>query len=49
MSELGFEDVARCSFGASGAVGAVVGRLASGTHAIDQAEPQDITHVRSDA
>jgi ubiquinone/menaquinone biosynthesis C-methylase UbiE len=49
MSALGFEDIARCSFGAGGAVGAVVGRLASGTRAIDQAEPQDITRVRSDA
>jgi ubiquinone/menaquinone biosynthesis C-methylase UbiE len=46
MKGLGFEDVARCSFG-SGAVGAVVGRLASGTRAIHQAEPQDITEVRS--
>jgi ubiquinone/menaquinone biosynthesis C-methylase UbiE len=49
MKELGFEDIARCSFGAGGAVGAVVGRLASGTRAIDQAEPQDITRVCSDA
>ena len=49
MRELGFEDIAWCSFGAGGAVGAVVGRLASGTRAIDQAEPQDIVHVRSDA
>ena len=49
MRAFGFEDIARCSFGAGGAVGAVVGRLASGTRAIDQAEPQDITHVRSDA
>jgi ubiquinone/menaquinone biosynthesis C-methylase UbiE len=44
MKEFGFDDVARCSFG-SGAVGAVVGRLASGTLAIDQAEPQDIGHA----
>jgi SAM-dependent methyltransferase len=49
MSALGFEDIARCSFGAGGAVGAVVGRLASGTCAIDQAEPQDLTRVCSDA
>jgi SAM-dependent methyltransferase len=49
MSALGFEDIARCSFGAGGAVGAVVGRLASGTRAIEQAEPQDLTRVRSDA
>jgi SAM-dependent methyltransferase len=49
MRALGFEDIARCSFGAGGAVGAVVGRLASGTRAIDQAEPQDIARVRSDA
>jgi ubiquinone/menaquinone biosynthesis C-methylase UbiE len=49
MSALGFEDIARCSFGAGGAVGAVVGRLASGTRAIDQAEPQDLTRVCSDA
>jgi ubiquinone/menaquinone biosynthesis C-methylase UbiE len=45
MKELGFENVARCSFGAGGAVGAVVGRLASGRRAIDQAEPQDIAHA----
>jgi ubiquinone/menaquinone biosynthesis C-methylase UbiE len=44
MKELGFENVARCSFGASGAVGAVVG-LASGRRAIDQAKPQDIVHA----
>jgi ubiquinone/menaquinone biosynthesis C-methylase UbiE len=49
MRELRFKDIARHSFGAGGAVGAVVGRLASGTRAIDHAEPQDITHVRSDA
>jgi SAM-dependent methyltransferase len=49
LRELGFEDIARYSFGTGGAVGAVVGRLASGTRAIDQAEPQDITHGRSDA
>jgi hypothetical protein len=49
MKELGFENVARCSFGAGGAVGAVVGRLASGTRAIDQAELQDLTRVRADA
>jgi ubiquinone/menaquinone biosynthesis C-methylase UbiE len=49
MNALGFEDIARCSFGAGGAVGAVVGRPASGTHAIDQAEPQNLTRVRSDA
>jgi ubiquinone/menaquinone biosynthesis C-methylase UbiE len=48
MSAVGFEDIARCAFGAGGAVGAVVGRLASGTRAIDQAEPQDLTRVRSD-
>jgi ubiquinone/menaquinone biosynthesis C-methylase UbiE len=48
MSALGFEDIARCSFGAGGAVGAVVGRLAAGTRAIDQAEPQDLTRGRSD-
>jgi SAM-dependent methyltransferase len=46
MKELGFEAVARWSFGAGGAVGAVVGRLPSGTRAIDQADPHDITHVR---
>jgi AcrR family transcriptional regulator len=46
MKELGFEEVARSSFGAGGAVGAVVGRLPSGTRAIDQADPHDITHVR---
>jgi ubiquinone/menaquinone biosynthesis C-methylase UbiE len=49
MSALGFEDIARCSFGAGGAVGAVVGRLASGMCAIDQPEPQDLTRVRSEA
>jgi ubiquinone/menaquinone biosynthesis C-methylase UbiE len=49
MKELGFEDIARSSFGAGGAVGAVVGRVASATRAMDQAEPQDITQVRSDA
>ena len=49
MRDLGFEDIARYSFGAGGAVGAVVGRLASGTRAIDQAAPHDITRVRSDA
>jgi ubiquinone/menaquinone biosynthesis C-methylase UbiE len=49
MSALGFEDIVRCSFGAGGAVGAVVGRLTSGTRAIEQAEPQDLTRVRSDA
>jgi ubiquinone/menaquinone biosynthesis C-methylase UbiE len=49
MSELGFEDIARCAFGAGGGVGAVVGRLASGTRAIDPAAPHDITHVRADA
>jgi ubiquinone/menaquinone biosynthesis C-methylase UbiE len=48
MRELGFEDIARYSFGAGGAVGAVVGRLASGTGTFDQAESQDISHVRSD-
>jgi ubiquinone/menaquinone biosynthesis C-methylase UbiE len=49
MSELGFEDIARCSFGAGGGVGALVACPASGTRAVDQAEPHDITHVRSDA
>jgi len=49
MRELGFADIARCSFGAGGGVGAVVGRLASGARAIAQAEPHDITRVRSDA
>jgi ubiquinone/menaquinone biosynthesis C-methylase UbiE len=49
MRDLGFEDIARYSFGAGGVVGAVVGRLASGTRAIDQAAPHDITRVRSDA
>jgi ubiquinone/menaquinone biosynthesis C-methylase UbiE len=49
MSEFGFEDNVRCAFGAGGAVGAVVARLASGTRVIDQAEPHDSTHVRSDA
>jgi ubiquinone/menaquinone biosynthesis C-methylase UbiE len=49
MSEFGFEDIARGSFGAGGAVGAVVARLASGTRGIDQAEPHDSTHVGSDA
>jgi hypothetical protein len=49
MSELGFEDIAHCSFGAGGGVGAVVGRLASGMRATDRAKPQDITRVRSDA
>jgi ubiquinone/menaquinone biosynthesis C-methylase UbiE len=49
MSELGFEGIARHSFGAGGAVGAVVGRLASATPVNDQAEPQEITRVRSDA
>jgi hypothetical protein len=49
MSELGFEDIARCSFGAGGAVGAVVARPASGTRVVDQAEPHNSTHVRSDA
>lgn len=38
MRELGFEDIARCSFGTGGAVGAVVGRLGSGNRAADQAE-----------
>ena len=42
MRELGFADIARCAFGAGGAVGAVVGRLASRTRAIDQAEPQTL-------
>lgn len=37
MRELGFEDIARRSFEAGGAVGAVVGRLTSGTRAIDRA------------
>jgi ubiquinone/menaquinone biosynthesis C-methylase UbiE len=46
MTELGFEGIARRSFGAGGVVGAVVGRLASGARSIDQAEPQE---VRSDA
>jgi len=46
MRELGFEDIARRSFGSGGALGAVVGRLGSGTRAIDQAEPQDIARVR---
>jgi ubiquinone/menaquinone biosynthesis C-methylase UbiE len=46
MKELGFEEVARWSFGAGGAVGAVVGLLPSGTRATDQADPHDITHVR---
>jgi ubiquinone/menaquinone biosynthesis C-methylase UbiE len=49
MKELGFEEIAQRSFGAGGGVGAVVGRLASGTRAVDQAEPRDIAHVRSDA
>lgn len=49
MSELGFEDIARCAFGAGGGVGAVVARPASGTRAIDQVEPHDITRVHSDA
>jgi SAM-dependent methyltransferase len=49
MRALGFEGIARHSFGAGGAVGAVVGRLASGTRAIDQAEPHDIARVRSEA
>jgi ubiquinone/menaquinone biosynthesis C-methylase UbiE len=49
MRELGFQDIARRSFGAGGGIGAVVGRLASGTRVLDQAEPQDITRVRSDA
>jgi ubiquinone/menaquinone biosynthesis C-methylase UbiE len=49
MSEFGFEDIAWCSFGAGGGVGAVVARLASGTGAVARAEPQDITRVRSDA
>ena len=43
MSELGFEEIARYSFGAGGGVGAVVARLASETGAVAQAEPQDIT------
>jgi ubiquinone/menaquinone biosynthesis C-methylase UbiE len=46
MTELGFEDIAWRSFGAGGVVGAVVGRLASGTRSIDQAELQE---ARSDA
>jgi SAM-dependent methyltransferase len=41
MRELGFEDIARCSFGTCGAVGAVVARLAAGPH--------EITRVRSNA
>lgn len=49
MRELGFEDIARYPFGAGGAVGAVVGRLASGTGSFDPAESQDISRVRSDA
>jgi hypothetical protein len=48
MSALGFEDIVRCAFGTGGAVGAVVGRLPSGTRAIDPAEPQDLTRVCSD-
>jgi len=49
MREIGFEDLAHCSFGAGGVVGAVVGRLASGTAIIAQAKPQDIARVGSDA
>jgi ubiquinone/menaquinone biosynthesis C-methylase UbiE len=49
MRALGFEDIARCAFGAGGGVGAVVGRLASGTRAIDQAASHDSTRVRADA
>jgi ubiquinone/menaquinone biosynthesis C-methylase UbiE len=49
MRDLGFEAIARCAFGTGGAVGAVVGRLAAGTRAIDQAAPHDIPHVRADA
>jgi ubiquinone/menaquinone biosynthesis C-methylase UbiE len=48
MTNLGFTGITRHAFGGGG-VGAVVGRLASGTRAIDQAEPQDVTRVRSDA
>jgi ubiquinone/menaquinone biosynthesis C-methylase UbiE len=48
MRELGFEDIARCAFGAGGGVGAVVGRLATGTRAIEQATSHDSTRVHSD-
>ncbi len=48
MTELGFEDITRHAFG-SGVLIAVVGRLGSGARAIDQADLQDITRVRSDA
>jgi ubiquinone/menaquinone biosynthesis C-methylase UbiE len=48
MRELGFEGITRHSFGGGG-LGAVVGRLACGTRAMDEAEPQPVTRVRSDA
>jgi ubiquinone/menaquinone biosynthesis C-methylase UbiE len=48
MTHLGFSGITRHAFGGGG-VGAVVGRLASGARAIAQAEPQDVTRVRSDA
>jgi len=49
MRELGFEDIARCSYGAGGGVGAVVARLAPGASALDREEPQDKAPVRTDA
>src|SRR5262249_6049719 len=48
MTDLGFKGITCHAFGGGG-VGAVVGRLASGARAIAQAEPHDVTRVRSDA
>jgi SAM-dependent methyltransferase len=48
MTELGFEDISRHEF-ANGVLGAVVGRLGSGTRAIDQTKLQDVTRLSSDA
>lgn len=49
MKEVGFEDVARCSFGGGGSVGAVVGRVGCGNRAVDPAEAQNIAPVGYEA